>query len=286
MMHNTVKVQQAPIGRLATQALLAEVNLPHKPGLVGPDGSRGHQDMDIELMRKSAKVLEPTFSELTEAGKTIELGQELRDEIGKIGRRGEATMMNATGGVNTHRGAIWNVGLLVTAASGLMTQEDQPFTAFSITQRAGSLASIPDSFIDSSPRPGATARKKYKVGGAVSEAASGFPHVIAILQAMGFYAGNFTPSRELQIKGLITCMSSLDDTCILHRGGAEALAFVHGWATDLLVESPPNEGLDVKKLSAFDQHLTNRNLSPGGSADLLAGALFLTSIFGESHANH
>lgn len=273
------------IGRYAAQALTREANLPHKPGLVGPDGSRGHSDMDVELMRRSAAVLEPTFIELAQAGMDIDISQELRDEIGRIGRRGEAAMMEATGGVNTHRGAIWNVGLLAIATAGLTRHDDSAeITALDITQRAGSLASITDSFTDNSPRPGAAARKKYKVGGAVSEAASGFPHILAILQAMDFDSTPLTFNQQL--RGLLTSMSSLGDTCILHRGGPEALQFVQTSATRLLMDTAPDEDISLADLRVLDLQMTEQNLSPGGSADLLAGALFLTSILGETHADN
>lgn len=273
------------IGRYAAQALIREANLPHKPGLVGPDGSRGHSDMDVELMRRSAAVLEPTFIELAKAGMDIDINQELRDEIGRIGRRGEAAMMKTTGGVNTHRGAIWNVGLLAIATAGLVHRGDlTEITAMDITQRAGRLASIPDSFTDNNPRPGAKARKKYKVGGAVSEAASGFPHVLAILQGMDF--DSTPPTFNQQLCGLLTSMSSLDDTCILHRGGPEALRFVQTAATNLLLDTAPEDDISLADLRALDLQMTEQNLSPGGSADLLAGALFLTSILGETHADN
>lgn len=276
------------LGNLATRALLAEVNLPGKPGLVGPDGTRAHSDMDVELMRMSARTLESTFVEFAEAGRLMDVGQELRDTVGKIGRQGEEAMMTATGGVNTHRGAIWNLGLLVIATAGLtsLPQFDQ-FNAAAITHRAGRLASIADSYADSRPRPGATARKRYRVGGAVSEAASGFPHVLLTLRGMGFPDGQAPqpPSRDQQLKGLLACMSSLDDTCLLHRGGAEGLAFVQTGAQNLLAHAKPGRPLDSDALHDFDQQLTRQDLSAGGSADLLACALFLTSILGAHHAN-
>ncbi|AGF71126.1 triphosphoribosyl-dephospho-CoA synthase [Corynebacterium halotolerans] len=276
------------LARWAVEALLEEVNLPGKPGLVGPDGERGHSDMDIHLMRHSARTLESTFGELAHAGMSLEVGQELRDEVGRIGRHGEEKMMAATGGVNTHRGAIWNLGLMVIATAGLAGRDVHvPFTGTTITQRAGRLASIRDSFVDNQPRPGASVRKRYRVGGAVSEAASGFPHVLAILQAMGRSGPRDAPypDHDRQLRGLLTSMSSLDDTCILHRGGNEGLNFVQGSAAALIDELLPDDRIATASLAALDEQLTLRRLSPGGSADLLACALFLTSILGADNAN-
>lgn len=277
------------LGRQATQALLTEVNLPGKPGLVGPDGTRSHADMDVELMRLSARTLEPTFTKLAEAGSHLEIGQELRDVVGEIGREGEAAMMTATGGVNTHRGAIWNLGLMVIAAAGLAQQHPQErLCASLITRHAGRLASIPDSYTDHRPRPGATARKRFRVGGAVSEAAAGFPHVLAALRGMGLPEGctDVPLSNTQKLRGLLASMSSLDDTCILHRGGPGGLEFVQSAALALLADSASDPAAWATALKNFDHQLAERDLSAGGSADLLACALFLTSILGAEHADN
>lgn len=277
------------LGHQAMQALLAEVNLPGKPGLVGPDGTRSHADMDVELMRLSARTLEPTFTKLAEAGNSLEVGQELRDVVGEIGREGEEAMLTATGGVNTHRGAIWNLGLMVIATAGLGQQQprERP-CANLITRRAGRLASIPDSFTDHRPRPGATARKRFRVGGAVSEAAAGFPHVLAALRGMSSTEGytDLPPTNTQKLRGLLTSMSSLDDTCVLHRGGQEGLEFVQSGALALLAVSTSEPATWATALKNFDHQLAERDLSAGGSADLLACALFLTSILGAEHADN
>lgn len=276
------------LGHRAAAALLAEANLPDKPGLVGPDGVRRHTDMDVALMRRSARVLEPTFRDLAQAGAQLEIGQELRDEVGRIGRRGEKEMMLATGDVNTHRGAIWNLGLMAIATAGLIQYDPAaPLTATAITRRAGQLAAIRDSFLDMQPRPGASARRRYRVGGALSEASSGFPHVRTILYAMGIGddLNSPPPTHSVQIRGLLASMSSLDDTCLLHRGGREGLEFVQKSAAALLNTATPFAAIDAAALAEFDQQLTNRRLSPGGSADMLACALFLTSISGDKDAD-
>ena len=265
----------------AVTALLDEVYLPGKPGLIGPDGSRGHEDMNLDTMVRSAYCLEDTFRELAEAGSEIPLGQELRDILGRIGRSGEERMMEVTGGVNTHRGAIWNLGLIVTATGALSNFAPEVRTASATTALAGSIASITDSITDSQHRPGAEVRKRYGIGGAVSEAATGFPHVHKALSYLTDTYSNDTETKlttdHQKLLALLGVMSTLEDTCILHRGGLEGMQFTTSGAREVVANFEMSGELDKAQLSTFDRTMTMRKLSPGGSADLLACALFLTS---------
>lgn len=266
----------ARIASSAVAALTSEVQLRGKPGLVGPDGARGHADMDCDLMRLSAHTLHPTFRALADHGAQTPVGQKLRDTLGRVGRRGEAEMMTATGGVNTHRGAIWNMGLMVTATAGLQAS-DSRVTVGTVTRRAGEIASLSDSAFDLGQRPGAHARRRYRVGGAVSEAASGFPHVRAIAAAIRTAGDEGFTLDDARLIGLLTSMSTLDDTCILHRGGRAALEMVHDASYRMLEDTFRTGRLDRRALAGLDVRMTGRRLSPGGSADLLACALFLTT---------
>ena len=264
----------AQIATSAVAALVSEVRLRGKPGLVGPDGARGHTDMDCALMWRSANVLQPTFHALAGHGARLPVGQDLRDTLGLVGRRGEAEMMLATGGVNTHRGAIWNLGLMVTATAGLRAA-GSPATVGAVTRRAGEIASLNDSAVDLGQRPGARARHRYGVGGAVSEAANGFPHVRAITRAVRTAREDGFSRDDASLVGLLTSMSSLDDTCLLHRGGRAALEMVREASTRILEDALCTGSLDQDALARLDARMTERRLSPGGSADLLACALFL-----------
>lgn len=274
------------LGRLAKDALLKEVRLPGKPGLVGPDGCRGHSDMDLELMELSAQTLEPTFVLMAEAASMKPLGQELRDLLGAIGREGEARMMEATRGTNTHRGAIWNLGLHVMAVSQeLQYRNRKHSTVENFTAVAGQIASIQDSWVDVSYRPGAVARKRFRVGGALSEAALGFPHVKAIIEEVSL-ADIEMPGdeRRSHLRGLLRSMRTLDDTCLLHRGGRKGLSYVKQESARLLCVASDGPAEFSAELRLFDQILTRRELSPGGSADLLSCALFLSSLEGVNDA--
>ena len=106
-----VRERCATLGRQVLQALLDEVTLTPKPGLVDLRSRGAHTDLNWALMCHSACVLEPVFAAMADAGAQSEDDDLLRQRIGAIGRDGEALMLAATGGVNTHRGAIWALGL-------------------------------------------------------------------------------------------------------------------------------------------------------------------------------
>src|ERR1700744_3364260 len=138
-------LRQAPgladrFGALVVEALIDEVTLAPKPGLVHIHSRGAHLDLDWKLMWASALALEPTFVELARAGIETQPLLALREHIGVIGRVGEARMLDATGGVNTHRGAIWALGLLVTGAA----REPADLAPGAVAARAGSIARVQD----------------------------------------------------------------------------------------------------------------------------------------------
>lgn len=140
------KARAKRLAALVESALIDEVTLSPKPGLVDVRGNGAHHDLDWTLMVHSAQTLRPTFEAMALAGAQIETqaGAQLalRERIGRLGREGEAAMLDATGGVNTHRGAIWALGLLVTAAA----QTPPAVDAAAVARRAARLANIPDRF--------------------------------------------------------------------------------------------------------------------------------------------
>src|SRR5271169_796091 len=155
----------------AVEALLAELAAWPKPGLVSYVDPGSHEDMDAALLEASALSLHPFFAELTEAGQR----HSSMDALREIGIRAEAKMLSVTGGVNTHRGAIFGLGLLC-AAVGFQTgaQLEDTSTGSVVAQQWGK-------DIHRGPIPlfshGSTALRRYGAGGARAEAAAGFPSI-------------------------------------------------------------------------------------------------------------
>ena len=133
-----------------------EADLTPKPGLVDQRGSGAHTDMDLAMLHASAESLRNAFAECASAARQSAPGPELRDRLGEIGRAGERAMLEATGGVNTHRGALWALGLLSAGAA----LGGGPAGAVDVAAR---LAAIPDRHITATTSHGAQARLRYGV---------------------------------------------------------------------------------------------------------------------------
>src|SRR5690554_6876532 len=155
---------------VAVQALIDEADLSPKPGLVDKRGNGAHDDLHLGLMHASAHALWPAFKAMAEAAQTIgEVGQPLREILGHLGREGEAEMLRVTGGVNTHRGAIWALGLLTAAAA---LEGNTSATAIAMT--AAALAQLEDPAAPHNPNShGARVCRRYGVPGAREQAQQG-----------------------------------------------------------------------------------------------------------------
>ncbi len=265
---------------LAAGALLEEAELTPKPGLVDLESSGSHQDMDIELMRRSARILHPWFAKFAEISYGCAPGRELRERLGEAGRDAEKAMLRETGGVNTHRGAIWTLGLLVAgAAMGVPQVDGGKLSAQQVADTAGELSRWSDRFLPSGHSHGQQVRNKYGFSGARGEAQSGFYHVVQIgLPALRDCRSRGLAEVHCRLDTLLAIMASLDDSCLLHRGGTLALARAKQGAKAVLAHggSSAAEGWDL--LKALDRDMVSRRISPGGSADLLAATLFLDSL--------
>jgi len=262
------------LAELALQALVAEAELTPKPGLVDRRGSGAHSDLSLDIMRRSASAIAPYFTAMAAASCIAPMDQSLRAEVAAIGREAEAAMLRETGGSNAHKGAIWVLGLLVTA-----TAQSGSLDPGAIAEDAGLLAQLPDSARPQLVSHGDLVRSRYGAKGARGEACAGFPHVVKVglpvLRAARECGLSETNSR---LSSLLAIMASLEDTCVLYRGGDEGLQTVKQGAREVLASGGPGCAAGDEMLRRFDRALSARNISPGGSADLLAATLFLDAI--------
>jgi triphosphoribosyl-dephospho-CoA synthase len=200
----------------ATRALIEEGNMTPKPGLVDRRGAGAHADMTLEMMECSALSLFATFKLVAQIGEGRSLSRKLREQVGLAGRDGEHRMLVETRGRNTHRGAIWTLGLLVaSAAMGSETAD-----ACLIAGRAAQLARLRDRYAEALPANGSVVTRKFGVRGARGEAENGFPHIVKIgLQALLAARRRGASEEHARLDALMGIMSSLVDTCLLHRSG-------------------------------------------------------------------
>jgi triphosphoribosyl-dephospho-CoA synthase len=263
------------LAALAVTALIEEAELTPKPGLVDARGPGAHRDLELPLMRRSATALRPTFRALAEAAAGQQPSYALRERLALIGRRGERAMLAATGGANTHRGAIWALGLLVAAAA----IEGADAGAEALCATAGTVARYPDRFAPPKATNGARACARHGVGGARRQAETGFPHVLqAALPTLWATRARGASETVARLDALLAVMAALDDTCLLHRGGRAALQAGREGAAAVLALGGTGTPAGRMALVALERALLAHNASPGGSADLLAAALFLDSL--------
>ncbi len=220
-----------------------------------------HKDMDYALMSKSISSLRPYLTRLAvSSAKDIDPAK-----IKEIGIEAEEAMLKATGGVNTHKGALFCIGLSVAAASRLACSEGVVRT-YSFKELVSRVASeIPSA----EGTHGAEARKSFKVSGALENARRAYPELFADWLPY-FRSLEGDPFRCH--KTLLRIMSTLDDTNILHRRGAEGLARTKSEAAGLL------ENFSESGLSSLNKDFIRENISPGGSADMLSLTIFIDSI--------
>lgn len=261
---------------LAVDALIDEADLSPKPALVDRRGNGAHTDLHLGLMHASALALWPAFKEMAEAAlEFAEIGLPLREAIGRIGREGEQAMLTTTHGVNTHRGAIWALGLLVTAAA----LDTKSTSAGAVTLRAARLALLDDRYAQRPLSHGAQVAQRYGARGAREEAQLGFPSVVqrGLPQLKRSRAAGHG-EQNARLDGLLAIMTRLADTCVLYRAGEQGLHAMQHGAQAVLDAGGSASLTGRRRLHELDQQLIALNASPGGAADLLAATMLLDRI--------
>lgn len=242
----------------AVAALVDEVSLTPKPGLVDRCDSGAHNDMDWALMVNSAMSLRPYF--LRSAYLGLGSPDDLPSKLQQAGMEAEKTMFTATGGVNTHKGAIYSVGLLCTGKAVCIADSGEQ-----VCKRAAALAK--ELYIPASFTHGERVRRLCPTAGPREEAFREFPNVRFALRLL------LSGATETDV--LLNLISRLDDSNVLWRSGAEGLEYIKKEAKKIL-SAPPGERTEL--ISALNTQCIARNISPGGAADILAAAMFLRSV--------
>jgi triphosphoribosyl-dephospho-CoA synthase len=262
----------AAIGAVAADCLVEELETWPKPGLVSHIDNGSHDDMDAGTFRRSAAAIKPYLQCLADAG-ALGCGM---GRLRIIGLEAERAMLAATAGVNTHRGAIFGLGLLCAAAgakAGGLVDDELPLG--DVVARLWG-----DSILDGPVllhSHGSVARRRFRAGGARIEAATGFPSVYGIgLPALRTARAVAPENTEAaRVEACFALIASVEDTNLLHRGGLDGLRFAHDAARRFIASGGVcASGWRARAQSIHDSFVARR-LSPGGSADLLAMTLFV-----------
>jgi triphosphoribosyl-dephospho-CoA synthase len=263
------------IARVAVRSLYTELALYPKPGLVSFHDTGSHTDMDAATFMHSLFALRHYFAQIAAAGARAEPFCVLK----QLGIAAERRMLCATGGVNTHRGAIFTLGLLAAAAGALRARGQAPtdaaLRAVVVERWARRLRVAPVSSTDV-PSHGELVAARHRIAGAREQALAGFPAVfdIALPALRAGLAAGADDTRAL-LHTLYCLLAQVADTNVLYRGGAPALAFVQTRAQAFLAAGSVFAREWRQRAEGLHRDCIARRVSPGGCADLLAAAWFV-----------
>lgn len=268
--------------------LTEEVCTTPKPGLVDLNDSGSHRDMNVNTFEKSTRAVLPYLVKMTDIG--LYYAQEsgrIFPEIRKTGKAAERAMLDATGGVNTHKGAVFTLGILASMVGCMegKKEEIRLQKLFSEVRKEVSLFLREDfeRMARGTPKThGEILFQKYGIRGIRGEALNGFPSLAYVgIPAMKKAVREQPDLNAAKLYVLLSLMSSLTDTNILTRAGFEALDGVKKQAGKFLNRYAVINADAIHELEQMNREYIRRNISPGGSADLLAAVLFLTDYLAE-----
>ena len=247
---------------LATNALKQELDLTPKPGLVDTNDNGAHTDMDYSIMLNSINALRPFFAKLAIMSNSSTLPD--ASILQQLGIDAEKDMLQATGGVNTHRGALFSMGLAVVAACHSIATSKRDIQSWSKT-----VATLASKMPGGCNTHGASIKREHNVAGALELAQDGYKKLTNLW--LKYFINNKT-DENIKHKTLLLIMSELDDTNVIHRVGYEKAQKVKRDAAHLL------ENFSIEALEQMNQRFIESNISPGGAADMLSLTLFLSAI--------
>jgi triphosphoribosyl-dephospho-CoA synthase len=267
----------------AVRALLEELVTYPKPGLVSLVDNGSHDDMDATTFVRSTLALRRYFENAARAGQAPCSFDTLR----QLGVEAEARMLKATRGVNTHRGAVFNLGLLAAAAGRSLSMPPSwhPSHGFDGGTLGRIVASQWGVGIAAHRRDaashGSRIGARYGAGGAQAEAAAGFPSVyrVALPAYRGVIAGGGS-ANQARVQAFFALVAQLQDTNLLHRGGPQGLAFAQAQAQAFIERGGVACSDWCDEAADIHRRFVERRLSPGGSADLLAACVFVHAFEG------
>lgn len=261
------------IGRAATLALYDELALSPKPGLVTLTDRGSHDDMDARTFVRSLLALRDYFPRIAQLGAQSAPFAALEH----CGIEAESRMLAATGGVNTHRGAVFTLGLLC-AAAGALAADGRSVEPIGL--RDALLDRWGDALVARTRRtptlPGGIAAQRHGLRGASAEAAAGFP--VLFETALPALRSGGTRVQAARLDALFHVMAVLDDANLAHRGGLDGLRFAQRAARAFLAGGGTASPDGLARAQAIGRAFVARRLSPGGAADMLAAACWMQRV--------
>ncbi|MGT2756816.1 triphosphoribosyl-dephospho-CoA synthase CitG [Streptococcus ovuberis] len=282
--------------QMATKALLYEISLSPKPGLVDRFDNGAHQDMTFSTFIDSILALAPHFCMFLQIGFDYS-GEDFRqlfELLRQQGIKAEQDMFLATNGINTHKGANFSLAVLL-GATGVHLRKHPHFlddpSLFSVSDSTAicqTAAKMCHHLLEADFSQLASKKElsygeklylRYGIKGPRGEAADGFPTLRN--QALPFFREklNHKDAELAQLQLLTYLMSLVEDGNLIHRGGLEAWETVKEECSALLQQTLDKIAF-IQQLKQYNALLISRHLSPGGSADLLALTFYFAFLEG------
>lgn len=277
------KESQETVVNNALKGLLYEVSLNPKPGLVDPVSMGSHTDMNMFMFIDSSLSLKSYLDKAFKLGRNFE-GIDLKLLFNALRAEGvlaEQTMFNATNNVNTHKGAIFSLGIWVTAIA--YSTKDGSAT---MTEVRRVIQRMVEGLIEkdlASNRVAMTAGEQqfqtYQLTGIRGEAVNGFPGVAEI--AVPFLQATFGTMTQRLLDTLMKIAATLEDSTLIKRAKTpDVLAEMKEWTSIYFKLGGSHTEEGMKYLYDLDRVFIERNLSIGGSADTLILTIFIGQLTG------
>lgn len=263
------------VASAAQRALLYEVCVSPKPGLVDRFNSGSHRDMDLFKFMDSASALAPYFRRCAALGAEAaeQEPERLFQALRLPGMEAETDMLEATGSVNVHKGAIFSAGVICAARGWLWGRGENAAAERLAGTARKMLAGLKDEFSPQGQSAGERIFRESGVTGIRGEAAAGFPAVIECgLPVFERLLAENLPLNEAAAVTLLHLIGAADDTNMIRRSSLSRFREVQRQIKRLLDEKAVPDMADIERL---DRQFIAENLSPGGSADLLALTLLM-----------
>ena len=273
------RVQEA--ASLAKIAMLKEVMLTPKPGLVDQNNNGSHEDMDLQTFLTSIEAINPYLQPFIEAGISHpNTPKECFKELRSIGIECEKSMFSATKGVNTHKGMIFSLAVILGSFGQILKTQKLITSSLLHNQIKTLCADLMDqdfAKVSKNPSSGERFYKLYGNGGIRQEAQNGYPTLFSI--SLPTFSHYLKFGEDIALKmSLLALMQNLQDSTLWARGAEDGLNYVQHYAKKFNGK-PKNISKFLKKM---DEDLIIRYLSPGGSADLLAMTYLIHGLIANS----
>ncbi len=273
--------QAVTISALATKAVLYEVACFPSPGLVSPISKGAHTDMDYFTFLDSTAALSPFFYEFTQSALRAGCPKTLFKDIRHQGIEAEKHMFEATLGINTHKGMLFLMGIACAATAFALKErlgfDDIPSVIMAMTEGIVEKELESQSLVTGRLSHGEMLYKNQKVSGIRGEVEKGMPTVFQI--GLPHYANSHKLSKNHRLlHTLMAIVAECEDTTILHRHDRKVLETVQKKAKAFMAEGGLFNPEGLSALEAINTYFISKNISPGGSADLLGVSVFFHEV--------